>query len=256
MFKCFKNTSKSKKPKSSHGNTLKGVTNLDFQVNPALLSLLSQDQFAGGNLEDPNAHISKFLEISETVKFQDVPEEAVKMRLFPLTLKDDAKEWYQTQPKKVFTSWEIMIERFIDHFFPHSLYFHGRNQIINFMQKEGEDLFDTWERYKCLLKKCPHGFDEFEQVHYFLIGLRSQTRMILDASAGGNMKSKTAKEAVNIIENMASNEYSFKYDKGPSSRRGTLELDTKSASQEQHKLVTNQSIPLTIQLRPMQKIGQ
>jgi len=52
-----------------------------------------------------------------------------------------------------------------------------------------------------------HGFDDPTQINIFLRGLRRQTKLMLDASTVGMIKSKTHVEAKALIENMASNNY-------------------------------------------------
>jgi len=59
-------------------------------------------------------------------------------------------------------------------------------------QEDNENLYDAWERYKLLLKRCPrHNFSEQEVTFIFTNDLKTQTRIMLDASTGGSMKNKT-----------------------------------------------------------------
>jgi len=51
-----------------------------------------------------------------------------------------------------------------------------------------------------------HGFDEPTQLTLFLAGLKSQSKLMLDASAGGSIKWKTLEEAYELIENMEAND--------------------------------------------------
>ncbi|XP_014496828.1 uncharacterized protein LOC106758412 [Vigna radiata var. radiata] len=68
-------------------------------------------------------------------------------------------------------------------------------------------LGQTWDRYKSLLRKTHvHGFDDTVVVLSFLGGLGTQTKLMLDASAGGNIKQKTAEEAYELIESMVAND--------------------------------------------------
>ena len=58
-----------------------------------------------------------------------------------------------------------------------------------------------------MLRKTPtHGFDMPAQLTLFLGGLQSHTKLMLDASAGGNIKWKTHEEAHEMIAIMASND--------------------------------------------------
>jgi hypothetical protein len=81
-------------------------------------------------------------------------------------------------------------------------------EISNFKQGENESLYDAWERFKLLLKRCPnHEFTEKQYLQIFTEGVTPNTRMFLDASAGGSLKCKTDHEVQALIENMAGNEY-------------------------------------------------
>jgi len=43
----------------------------------------------------------------------------------------------------------------------------------------------------------------------FIDGLRTQTKTLLDASAGGKIKLKTPKEATELIENMSASDHAI-----------------------------------------------
>ena len=57
----------------------------NFQIKPALISLVQQNQFFGSPTEDSNLHVSNFLRLSGTVKGN---QEAVRLHLFPFSLGD------------------------------------------------------------------------------------------------------------------------------------------------------------------------
>jgi len=69
-------------------------------------------------------------------------------------------------------------------------------------------LYDTWEIFKLLMKRyrC-HRFTEMDTMKTFSTGLKLQTHMLLDASSGGTMKIKIAREIIKLIDNMSLNEY-------------------------------------------------
>jgi len=47
-----------------------------------------------------------------------------------------------------------------------------RDQITRFNQKDGESLYDAWERFKEMLRLCPHhGLEKWLIVHTFYNGL-------------------------------------------------------------------------------------
>ncbi|GJX57688.1 reverse transcriptase domain-containing protein [Tanacetum coccineum] len=58
------------------------------------------------------------------------------------------------------------------------------------------------DRFKDLLRACPHhGFIELHQLHTFYNSLTSTDQDSLNAAAGGNLLTKTPKDALTIIEN-------------------------------------------------------
>ena len=63
----------------------------NFELKPSLLSAVQQNQFSGGPTEDPNLHLSVFLQYADTVKANGVSPEAIRLRLFPFSLRDRAR---------------------------------------------------------------------------------------------------------------------------------------------------------------------
>ena len=62
-----------------------------FELKPITLQLIQNIQFMGLPQEDPNTHISNFLEVCDIVKYNGVSEDVIRLRLFPFSLKDKAK---------------------------------------------------------------------------------------------------------------------------------------------------------------------
>ena len=96
-----------------------------------------------------------------------------------------------------------------------------RIDITSFKQFEGESLYEAWERFKELLKECPHyGLPEWLIVQTFYNGLAYTTKQNVDAAAGGALMGRSAEEAQNLIEEMAANSYQWANIRG-GQRRGT-----------------------------------
>jgi len=94
-----------------------------------------------------------------------------------------------------------MAKAFLARYFPPGKSARLRNEISSFMQVELESLFETWDRFKELLRRCPqHGFPEWIIMHTFYNALNPSTKLLLDAAAGGTLGSKTPSEARNLIE--------------------------------------------------------
>ena len=55
--------------------------------------MIQANQFGGSQTKDPNAHIVSFLEIYDTFKHNGIIDDAIRLRLFPFSLRDKAKSW-------------------------------------------------------------------------------------------------------------------------------------------------------------------
>ncbi|GJX13603.1 reverse transcriptase domain-containing protein [Tanacetum coccineum] len=90
---------------------------------------------------------------------------------------------------------------------------------------------EVWERFKEMLRGCPHhGFTELTQVDTFYNGLNDNDQDSLNAATGGNLLSKTTREALNIIENKSKLRYSR--NKSNVSRMNTTSKESSSKTDE------------------------
>jgi len=75
-------------------------------------------------------------------------QEAVRLHLFPFSLKDRASAWFHSLDVGSITSWDQMRRAFLTQFFPPSKTAQLRAKLYQFAQKDGESLYDAWERFK------------------------------------------------------------------------------------------------------------
>nr|GEV01562.1 reverse transcriptase domain-containing protein [Tanacetum cinerariifolium] len=113
---------------------------------------------------------------------------------------------------------------------------HLKNEISRFTQRFKETFGEAWERFKEMLRGFPHhGFSELTQIDTFYNGLNEQDQDSLNAAAGGNLLSKTTREALKIIKNKSK----VRYSRGKSnvSRVNTNSRESSSKTNDRiHKL--------------------
>jgi hypothetical protein len=102
--------------------------------------------------------VKKFKNLCATFKFQNFSEESVHLRLFPFSFHDRAKAWLDSNMPGSITSWENLLNKFYNKFFPMSKVNNYINEISFFTQEEDEKFLESWERFQEMLIKCPlHG---------------------------------------------------------------------------------------------------
>ncbi|GJR70531.1 reverse transcriptase domain-containing protein [Tanacetum coccineum] len=174
----------------------------NFELKHGLLNLLTSKQFYEFKKKDPHAHIRWFNKITSTIKYKDVPNSSIKLMLFPFSIEGAARIWLKKEPPRSILTWEDLVTKFINQFFPPSKTTNLRNEITNFQQRFDESFCEAWDRFKDLLRACPHhGFTELHQLDTFYNALTPTDQDSLNAAAGGNLLTKTPRDALTIIEN-------------------------------------------------------
>ncbi|GKB55221.1 reverse transcriptase domain-containing protein [Tanacetum coccineum] len=202
-----------------------------FEIKTNLLQLVQPNPFHGLENENPHAHINSFKRITSTLRFRNVPNDVIKLMMFPYSLEGAAKTWYEKEPPNSILTWEDLVTKFVNQFFPPSKTTHLKNKISRFTQKFDESFSEAWERFKEMLRACPHhGFTELTQVDTFYNGLNDNDQDSLNAAAGGNLLSKTTREALNIIENKSKVRYSR--NKPNASRMNTTSRESDNKTDE------------------------
>nr|GEU60747.1 reverse transcriptase domain-containing protein [Tanacetum cinerariifolium] len=143
------------------------------------------------------------------IDVRDVPNDVIKLMMFPYSLEGSARVWYDKEPPNSVLTWEDLINKFMNQFFPYSKTTHLKNEISRFTQRFEETFGEAWERFKETLRVCPHhGFTKLAQIDTFYNGLNDNDQDSINDAAGGNLLSKTTREALQIIENKLKVRYS------------------------------------------------
>nr|GEW20268.1 reverse transcriptase domain-containing protein [Tanacetum cinerariifolium] len=171
----------------------------NFELNQTLINLILSNQFTGR--QDPHNHLRFFNKVTSTFRHLEVPNTTIKLLLFPFSLEGEARIWLDKEPLRSILTWEDLGSKFLNQFFPPSKTTYLRNEITNFLQKPNETFNEAWERFKDLLRQCPHhGFSELHQLDSFYDDLNLNDQDALDFAAGGNFLDKIPRECLSIIE--------------------------------------------------------
>nr|GEY77860.1 reverse transcriptase domain-containing protein [Tanacetum cinerariifolium] len=180
-----------------------------FEIKTNLLQLVQTNSYHGFERENPHTHINNFKRITPTLKFRDVPNDVIKLMMFLYSLEGNARVWYDKEPPNSILTWEDLVNKFVNKFFPPSKTTHFKNEISRFTQRFEETFGEAWERFKEMLRACPHHeFTELAQIDTFYNGLNDNDQDSLNAPAGGNLLSKTTREALQMIKNKLKVRYS------------------------------------------------
>nr|GEU42829.1 reverse transcriptase domain-containing protein [Tanacetum cinerariifolium] len=149
------------------------ITSDNFELKHGLLTLVHNNQFFGHDKEDLHAHVRYFNKIASTMKFPNVPNTSIKLILFPFSLEGAARIWLEEEPPRSIFTWDDLVSKFINQFFPPSKTTNLHNEITNFQQH----------------------FDE------------SFNQDSLNFAAGGNFLDKIPRECLAIIESKSKVRY-------------------------------------------------
>ncbi|KAK8972997.1 hypothetical protein V6N11_028586 [Hibiscus sabdariffa] len=214
-----------------------------FELKHVMFNMLNLiGQFGGSLHEDARQHIRAFLKVCDSFRQQGVHEDVLKLKLFPYSLRYRARAWLSGVPAGSLESWVDLCCSFLLRYNPPNMHTQLRNDIASFRQADDESMYECWDCYKGLLRKCTnHGFQDWTQVVMFYNGVNALTRMMLDASANGTLLDKSPEKAFEILDIIANNDYQFPTSRLGSGRRTSekLELDENDSISAQLSSITN-----------------
>ena len=62
--------------------------NNNFEIKTSIIQMVQNNQFGGLQGEDPYAHILTFLNVCATFKINGVTDDAIRLRIFPFSVRD------------------------------------------------------------------------------------------------------------------------------------------------------------------------
>ena len=174
----------------------------DVAVRPYLVPLLPT--YHGMENENPYTHIRDFEEVCTTFKEGMMDMDLLKLKAFPLTLKDKAKIWLNSLRPRTIRNWAELQAEFLKKFFSAHKTNNLKRQIYTFAAHDGERFYQCWERFMETISACPHhGFDTWMLVNHFYGGMSPAMRQLLETMCGGDFLSKHPDEAMDFLNYVA-----------------------------------------------------
>ena len=174
----------------------------DVAVRPYLVPLLPT--YHGMENENPYTHIRDFEEVCTTFKEGMMDMDLLKLKAFPLTLKDKAKIWLNSLRPRTIRNWAELQAEFLKKFFSTHKTNNLKRQIYTFAAHDGERFYQCWEIFMETISACPHhGFDTWMLVNNFYDGMSPPMKQLLKTMCRGNFLSKHPDEAIDFLNYVA-----------------------------------------------------
>ena len=174
----------------------------DVAVRPYLVPLLPT--FHGMENENPYTHIQDFEEVCTTFKEGATDMEMLKLKAFPLTLKDKAKIWLNSLRPRTIRNWAELQAEFLKKFFSAHKTNNLKRQIYTFAAYDSDRFYQCWERYMETISAYPHhGFDTWMLVNHLYNGMSPAMKQLLETMCGGDFLSKNPDKAMDFLNYVA-----------------------------------------------------
>ena len=218
----------------------------EFSVDPELITLVESDPFHGYESETVVAHLTKLHDIATLFTSEEKIRHYYMLKLFPFSLKDDAKTWFTSLAPGCVRCPQDMVYYFSEKYFPAHKKQAALQEIYNFAQAEEESLPQAWGRLIQLLNALPdHPLEKNEILDIFYNGLTDASKDHLDSCVGSVLRERTVEQAEILLNNILCNENAWTIPEPPPKptpkKRGILFLSPEDM-QEAKKSMREKSI--------------
>ncbi|GJW28228.1 hypothetical protein Tco_0045103, partial [Tanacetum coccineum] len=85
-----------------------------FEIKTNLLQLVQASPFHGFERDNLHTHINNFKRITSTLKFRNVPNDVIKLMMFPYSLEGNARIWMNTTSRESVSKTNERIDKLAD----------------------------------------------------------------------------------------------------------------------------------------------
>ncbi|GKC47579.1 hypothetical protein Tco_1065301 [Tanacetum coccineum] len=121
----YENTKKAQ----SESNLSITSNNIKIDLSKEFLVKLRKNMYHGTHNEDVVDHIAKVLKMVDLIYLPGADSHQLRMKVFPLSLADDANEWWISEGNGKIITWEELVEKFFYRFYPES--YDGEDEMLD-----------------------------------------------------------------------------------------------------------------------------
>ncbi|GJV48944.1 reverse transcriptase domain-containing protein, partial [Tanacetum coccineum] len=210
----------------------------NFELKQPLINLVQSNKFTGR--QDPHNHLRFFNKVTSTFRHPEVPNTSIKLLLFPFSLDGEARDWLDKEPPRSILTWDDLVSKFINQYFPPSKTTYYRNEIITFYQKPNETFNEAWERFKGLLHSAAGGnfLDKMPQEGLAIIESKSKVRYSRSRASDSRVSTDAP------LSNSSSSNNSFDMQQIAASLEDKMTIKMKKMMNEMKALVVTTPAPI------------
>ncbi|KAK1649851.1 hypothetical protein QYE76_067656 [Lolium multiflorum] len=164
----------------------------DFSLDLSHIAIVEKPPFCGTEKESAIEHMIELSTLSSLFSDDVKKRTYFVAKIFPFSLKDDAKTWYNSLPPSSIKSPKELLDVFFQKYFPASAQHIALQRIYNFDQGDGEKLPEAWARFCSLIRARPdHDLEKHDLLDIFYSGLTIESRAYLDSCASCVFRKRT-----------------------------------------------------------------
>ncbi|GKC95230.1 hypothetical protein Tco_1160672 [Tanacetum coccineum] len=120
-----------KSMKKAQSESYLSITSNEIRINLSkeFLEELQMNTYHGWIDEDVIDHIAKVLEIFDLIRVPGTDSHQLRMKIFPLSLTDEARQWWIDEGEGKIVVWEELVEKFFCKFYPDS--YDGEDEMLD-----------------------------------------------------------------------------------------------------------------------------
>src|SRR3954465_6589076 len=175
-----------------------------YKIPSGIIDYVLANRYTGEG--HPREHLLYLSQLCSLFKLTGVMMEFVMKKLFSVSLKDKASDWYKLLDNSDLLEWLELMSLFYAKFYPLREIHQDRYYIYKCWSRDGEIIAQAWGRLKSLMLKCPnHEIPKEIILTIFYASLSRQDKEMLDASSSGVFQTTSIEERWYLIERIQKN---------------------------------------------------